>query len=254
MVKRPADNSSDAQSPGKFAKSKKQPAAPAVQQQQQQISKPAGAAASGAAAVVQVLEQQSASGAAAVVQQQPVATLQKYHALMIANTKPFRPCKPSADDIVAGRACSVRTYMQNLQAYVWSNFSVFLHDDDVIKLRTPLYAAGCPQIDNTPKTAPAKSINWRPTSIKEPLDMEHCISALKHSEFYEGTISIWNIDIMKTRAFNKELNLRDPTWDQLNVLNGYWSEATLVSSAADEAKRRYFWPGIVLSFVNEIGL
>ena len=58
MVKRPADNSSDAQSPGKFAKSAKQPAAPAVQQQQQQISKPAGAAAIGAAAVVQVLEQE----------------------------------------------------------------------------------------------------------------------------------------------------------------------------------------------------
>ena len=87
--------------------------------------------------------------------------------------------------------------MQKFQACVGWTYSVFLHDDEVIKLRTPLYASACLRIDNTPKNAPATSADWRPTSIKEPLDMEQLLSALTHSNFYEGAISIWNIDVMK---------------------------------------------------------
>ena len=173
---------------------------------------------------------------------------------MISNTKPFRPVKPSTEEIVAGTAVSVGTYMQKLQAYVWWSYSVFLHDDEVIKLRTPLYASAYPKIDNTPKNAPATIADWRPTSIKEPLDMEHCISALTHSHFYEGAISIWDIGIMKTCAFETDLQLRDPTWAQLNVLIGHWSEETLASSSPDEGKRRFFFPGMVFSFVKDIAL
>ena len=59
---------------------------------------------------------------------------------------------------------------------------------------------------------------------------------------------------MKTRAFETDLQLRDPTWAQLNVLIGHWSEETLTSSSPDEGKRRFFFPGMVLSFVKDIAL
>ena len=161
MGKRAAEAAASEASPGKCAKQ------PAAQQQPQAAEQPAAAP--------------------PAAQQQPAAPA-RFESLMISKTKPFRPVKPSTEEIVAGTAVSVRTYMQKLQAYVWWSYSVFLHDDEVIKLRTPLYASACPKIDNTPKNAPATSADWRPTSIKEPLDMEHCISALTHSNFYEGAI------------------------------------------------------------------
>ena len=65
---------------------------------------------------------------------------------------------------------------------------MLLYDDPVIQVRTPLYASACPRIDNTPKNAAASGAEWRPTSIMEPLDMGHCISALIEGTFYEGAI------------------------------------------------------------------
>ena len=175
MGKRAAEAAASEASPGKCAKQ------PAAQQQPQVAEQPAGAPPA---------QQRPAA------QQQPAAPA-RFESLMISKTKPFRPVKPSTEEIVAGTAVSVRMYMRKLQAYAWWSYSVFLHDDEVIKLRTPLYASASPKIDNTPKNAPATSADWRPTSIKEPLDMEQLLSALTHSNFYEGAISIWNIDIMK---------------------------------------------------------
>ena len=60
---------------------------------------------------------------------------------------------------------------------------------------------------------------------------------------------------MKTSAFDVQLNLRDPSWLQLDVLTtGFWSEANLAISHSVEGKQRYFFPGIVLSFVKDIAL
>ena len=58
----------------------------------------------------------------------------------------------------------------------------------------------------------------------------------------------------ETRAFETDLQLRDPTWAQLNVLIGHWSEETLTGSSPDEGKRRFCFPGMVLSFVKDIAL
>ena len=92
------------------------------------------------------------------------------------------------EDITTERGGSVCKYMEKLQKLVVWSFSTFLYKDEVVKLRPPLYASVCREVDNTPKNAAASGAAWRPTSIMEPLDMDHCISALTHSEFYEGTI------------------------------------------------------------------
>ena len=82
-----------------------------------------------------------------------------------------------------------------------------MYDDEVIKLRHPLYAPRCPAIENTPKQA-ASGAKWRPTSIMEPMDIQHCIWALTHSGFWEGAVSIWNLDSFQTKAFDIDLNLK----------------------------------------------
>ena len=105
MGKRPAEAAASEASPGKCAKQ------PAAQQQPQAAEQPAAAP--------------------PAAQQQPAAPA-RFESLMISKTKPFRPVKPSTEDIVAGAPVSVRTYMQKLQAYVWWGYSVFLHDDEVI--------------------------------------------------------------------------------------------------------------------------
>ena len=59
---------------------------------------------------------------------------------------------------------------------------------------------------------------------------------------------------MKTIAFGAELNLRDPSWPQLDVLTRFWSEENLAISHSVQGKQRYFFPGIVQSFVKDIAL
>ena len=160
---------------------------------------------------------------------------------MIPSPQPFRPVQPTMEDIISGRTGSVGTYVQNLYRYVSWTLLLFLYDDEIVKLRGPLYVSRCPAVDNTPKNAASGA--WRPTSIMEPLDMKNCISALSHSNFYEGTISIWNLDPLKTRAFETDLDLKDPTWLQFNVLAGHWSKDHLASSHSDKGQQRYFVSG-----------
>ena len=172
--------------------------------------------------------------------------------LMLPGMKPFRPQKPSPEEITAGRAGSVRTYMDKLCTYVKWHLSVFLYKDPIVQLRKPLYTSVCPDV--MPSNAAASGAAWRPTSIMEPLVMEHCISALTHSDFYEGTVSIWNLDPMATRAFGTPLNLTDPSWLQLDVLTELWSEGNLALSHQVQGKQRYFFPEIVQTFVKDIQL
>ena len=141
--------------------------------------------------------------------------------LMISDTKPFRPARPSIDDIMTGRAGNVGTHMEKLYPYVRWRFSVFLYKDEVVRLRQPLYASVCPDVNNIHKNGAASGTGWRPTSVMEPLDMERCIWSLNHSEFYEGNISIWNLDPMKACAFGIDLDLRDPSWLQFDVLTRF---------------------------------
>ena len=246
MGKRGADEGRAANSPGKSFKATisttaaggatqpaaqpvaKQPAAQQPTAQQPTAQQPtAQQPAAHQPAVQQPAAQQPAP-------QQPAAQL--IATLMIANHQPFRPLMLTMEDITAGRAGSVTAYMEKLEARVRRNSSV------------------CPQIDNAPKNAAAGGKEWRPTSVMEPLDMEHCIAALTHSNFYEGIISIWNLDPLKTYAFDTQLNLRDPTWLQLNVLTGYWSDDNQASSHAEAGKQRYFFPEMVMSFVKDIAL
>ena len=144
--------------------------------------------------------------------------------------------------------------MEKVQAHVRWNFSMLLYDDGIVKLRALLDASVCTKVDNDPKNAAASGAGWRTTSIMEPLDMGHCISALTHSNFYEGHHSIWNLSQSKTSAFETELNLRDPTLLQLNFLVGHWSEDHLTSSHSDEETQRYFFPGMVMSFLKDFAL
>ena len=195
-----------------------------------------------------------------LVQQQPEAqisdaTKAMFATLMIPDTKPFRPKKPAMEDITAGRGGRDLKYMEKLQKHAVRSFSTFLYKDEVVKLRQPLYASICPEVDNTPKNAAASGTAWRPTSIMDPLDMDHCISALTHSESYEGAVELWNLDPMKTSAFDIDSSgMRDPTWIKLDVLSGHWSEEVLASSHAVEGKQRFFFPGTPLSFVKEVTL
>ena len=115
----------------------------------------------------------------------------KQTVLMIDSVQPFRPQLPSMEDIVSGKAPSVRSYAHNLFRYVSYKFASFLYDDELIELRHPLEESRCPPIENTPKHT--ASHLWRPTSIMEPLDMTRCMWSLTHSGFYDGTVSIWNL-------------------------------------------------------------
>ena len=101
-------------------------------------------------------------------------------------------------------------------------FSLFLHDDEIIRLRHPLSEPTCPPIE---KNA-ASGAKWRPTSVMEPMDMQHCMVSLSESGFYEGAVSIWNLDSFQTKAFDIVLNLKDPSWLQFMVVTGYWSKET----------------------------
>ena len=136
----------------------------------------------------------AASGAAAKAQ--PAAqpdNSSKFDVLMIPPQQPFRPKMPSQEDIVSGRAVSVRSYAENLHRYIVWEFSMFLYDDEVVQLRHPLYASRCPRIEEerpgpaasgaVPGKKPANAAAWRPTSIMEPMDIEHCIMALTESRF-----------------------------------------------------------------------
>ena len=128
--------------------------------------------------------------------------------LMIDRQTPLRPKIPDMEDIIAGRAISVRCYVEQLYRYVTWKFSIVLHDDEIVKLRQPLYASKCPPIDNVLAASGAAPGNgntpsadgvtaWRPTSIMEPMDMENCIKSLRESQFYEAAISIWNIESLR---------------------------------------------------------
>ena len=168
--------------------------------------------------------------------------------------KPVRPVKPPPGDIMSGLAPPVREYCQALKTYVHYELAKFLYHDETVKLRKPLHELVCPDIDDKPKGA-ASGADWRPTSIMEPMNMDHCIAALTTSSFYEGAISFWNVDPFATKAFYMQLNLRDPTWLQFDYLTtGMWSEDVLRSSHDDQARQRYFWKGHVFSCVNEIDL
>ena len=204
----------------------------------------------------------AASGAVANKATQPAAqpeTTSKFDRLMISSQAPFRPKAPSPEEIASGRGGSVRTYVENLQRYIVWKFSMFLHDDEVVQLRHPLYASRCPRIEEEgpaasgAKKKPADAAAWRPTSIMEPMDVEHCIAALNESQFYEGAISIWNVNPLLTSAFGVDFDVRDPSWAQFQVLAGHWSSANLASSHSDEAAQRYFFPGMVQSFVKDVG-
>ena len=177
----------------------------------------------------------------------------KQTVLMIDSAQPFRPKLPSMEDIVSGKAPSVRSYAHNLFRYVSYKFASFLYDDELIELRHPLEESRCPPIDNTPKCA-ASGATWRPTSIMEPLDMTRCMWSLTHSGFYDGTVSIWNLNSFTTRAFGIDLDLKDPSWQQFLVLAGYWSKANLASSHADQSLQRYFFPSKLLSFIHDVSL
>jgi hypothetical protein len=97
-----------------------------------------------------------------LVQQQPEAqisdaTKAMFATLMIPDTKPFRPKKPAMEDITAGRGGSDLKYMEKLRKHAVRSFSTFLYKDEVVKLRQPLYASVCPEVDNTLKN----SCQWR---------------------------------------------------------------------------------------------
>ena len=91
----------------------------------------------------------AASGAVANKATQPAAQPEtsKFDRLMISSQAPFRPKAPSQEEIASGRGGSVRTYVENLQRYIVWKFSMFLHDDEVVQLRHPLYASRCPRIE-----------------------------------------------------------------------------------------------------------
>ena len=158
-----------------------------------------------------------ASGGGAAASGADGAPQSKQAGLMISGTQPFRPKVPSMDEIISGLAGTVRVYAQNLFRYVSWAFASFLYDDEVIELCHPLYASRCPAINNTPKHA-ASGAEWRPTSIMEPMDMKHCIWALTNSGFWEGAVSIWNLDSFQTKAFDIDFDLKDPSWLQFLVL------------------------------------
>ena len=176
----------------------------------------------------------------------------KQATLMISSSQPLRPKIPSNDEIISGMAGSVRQYAQNMKRYVEWKLSVFLYDDETVQLRQPLYKSVCPPIEDS--AASGADTRWRPTSVMEALDMGHCISSLSNSEFYEGAVSIWNMDPFLTEAFEKELHVKDPSWPQFLVLLGHWSPANLAISHSDENKQRFFFPGLLMSFVKDVGV
>ena len=206
------------------------------------------AAASGAAAKAQPAAQPDKT-AKAQPAPQPDKKSSKFDVLMIPPQQPFRLKMPSQEDIASGRGVSVRTYAGNLHRYIVSKLSMFLYNDEVVQLRHPLYASRCPHIEEgrpaasgaVPGKKPANAAAWRPTSIMEPMDIEHCIVALTESQFYEGAISIWNLDPFLTSAFGIDIDAKDPSWAQFLVLAGHWSSANLASSHCDEAAQRYFF-------------
>jgi hypothetical protein len=211
---------------------------PSVEAQSVEASGAASAAASGAGS-------DAASGAA--------ENRGKQAALMISASPPYRPKLPSAEDIISGRAGNVRTYARKLHDYITWKFSSFLYDDEVVQLRQPLYLSVCPAIEDASVAKPSRS-DWKPTSIMEPLDLDHCMWALSESGFYEGAVSIWNIDPFKTEAFGTELHMKDPSWPQFLALLGHWSPGNLTNSHGEEAKQRYFFPGRLLSFVKDTAI
>ena len=197
----------------------------------------------------------SPSGGADAARSTPqLATQGKQSVLMISPSQPFRPKQPDMDEITSGRACSVRKYATNMFQYVSWKFASFLYDDDVIQLRHPLYASKCPPIDNTPKSDAASGAEWRPTSIMEPMDMTRCVWALNQSGIWEGAVSIWNFDTIRTEAFGVNLDLKDPSWPQFLVLKGHWSMEVLTASHGNTNQQRYLWPSTLLSFVHDVSV
>ena len=85
---------------------------------------------------------QEASGATQAVSGASAQT--KTALLSISDTVPFRPARPSDADIESGRAPPLTKYVNNLYANVRSRLSLYLHDNDKIKLRVPLYKLRCP--------------------------------------------------------------------------------------------------------------
>ena len=121
--------------------------------------------------------------------------------------------------------------MENVFKYVNWTCSCFCYDDNVIQLRQPLSQSVCLAIDNNAKNAASGAGGcWRPTSVMEPLSLEHAMWALQHSGVYEGTVAFWNVDSFATKAFGIDLNLNDPSWTQSHILETHWYTSSLASS------------------------
>ena len=107
-------------------------------------------------------------------------------------SRPTREC-PDPSDVkfdrsarakkAASGALNSAQSSNKYQKNVYWKLSVFLYNDDSIVMRKPLY---------THRTPPfRKKRNSAPSTFKEPLNLDNCLTSLRCSGLYEGSITAW---------------------------------------------------------------
>ena len=169
------------------------------------------------------------------------------HGAMLGLTRvaPIAPERPTANDIIAGKAIQPWAWIVEVQKSVVWRLSVHQFEGPD-KLRTPLYMQRTPAFNATKTTAA--------TTWKEPWDQTNCLKSLQQNAFYEASMTLWQFLAAAKEWNGTDLAVEAISWPQYDACLGLWSQAVLDSSSDNVDQARFIFPGFVPTCVKSLGV
>ena len=186
-------------------------------------------------------EQPSVSGASVAVAASG-ASIAEQRALGIFSEEPPLPTWPTEDEVIGGSAPTVSDFMETMTKNVYWKLSVFLYNDDSIVMRKPLY---------THRTPPFRTKrNSAPSTFKEPLNLDNCLTSLRCSGLYEGSITAWQFAACQTKWNGIDLGIDKISFKNIDACDGLWTKAALSASASNPDHERMIFPSFLPTAVD----
>ena len=165
-------------------------------------------------------------------------------ALLIPQSAPERPQKPSVWEINTGTGMTLRDYMTRLVPSVQWRLSKFLAKLPGVMLSTPLQSLVCPDI--TGETGETTK------SFRERWSDDRCVLSLRATGLYEAAAPIWWFDLLKEEFMDFKSD--EPTWAQFEAASLQWSEAQLRASSQEEHMQRFIVPGLIPTAIRSVDI
>jgi hypothetical protein len=118
------------------------------------------------------------------------APISKFLLLAIPEQEPQRPTMRDEFRIMIAGAPAPHQHMQLLVPSVLHRLSLFLHQQEGVKLGAPLFTLQTPEIDGA---ASGAAVHLTP--YKERWNMEHCAQCLQCTTVYEAAMTIYQFSI-----------------------------------------------------------